>query len=358
MAPLRVLHVASGREWRGGQRQVHLLARGLAARADVETLVVTGGGTALAERLTADGVPVRTTGWRAGLDPRVAVTVATLLRPGTLVHAHDAHAHALATLALRLRPAPLVVTRRVDLPIRSPRRFQRAARIIALSDAIAARLRDAGIAPDRIAVVPPGIDLAAAALPLPWPAMLPAVDVGRQLIVTIAALTAEKGIDLLLEAAARLRSAHPRLHWIVLGEGRERPALEARRTALGLDDVVSLPGHLPQPEAVLARATLAVQPSRREGFGSSVLDALALGVPVVATATGGLPEALAHGGGVLVPPEEPAALADAIAALLGDADGRARLRDASRRAARRFGVDRLVEATVDVYRSPMTVSAR
>ena len=164
-------------------------------------------------------------------------------------------------------------------------------------------------------------------------------------MVAIAALTPEKGIDLLLRAAAELHRAWGNVRWIVLGgrpgtrptgSGSDRP---------GLEHVVEFAGFVAEPERVLAGATIAVQPSRQEGFGMAVLMAMARGVPVVATGVGGLTEALSAGGGVLVRRDDPAALAAAIARLLGDAAERARIGTAGIEAARHFGVDRMVERT-------------
>ena len=351
MTRARVLHVASGREWRGGQRQVLLLARGLAAVPTVWSQVVTGRGTRLDEELAHAGVPRHETPWRMGLDPRALARVVRLTTRDTLLHAHDGHAHALADAAAQITGARVVVTRRISTAITAPRRYRRAAAVIALSDAIAAQVALAGVRSNRIHRVPPAVDLAPLALAPPWPAGVPHPGAATPWITVIAALTAEKGVDLLLEAAAIIAPQRPALRWLILGEGEERAALEARRHALGLDEVVQMPGHLLGPEGALVGATLAVQPSRSEGFGSSVLDALALGIPVVATAVGGLPDALVAGGGLLVPPADPVALAAGIVSLLDDAPRRAALGAAGRAAAAGFGVDQLVARTLAVYRS-------
>jgi len=350
-APRRVIHVASGREWRGGQRQVLYLARELAARRDVDTLVLTGRETRLARECTAHGVTLLPVRWHAGLDPRVLTRLVRQSDRHTILHAHDGHAHALADLAARLTGARVVVTRRMATPITAPRRYRRAAAVIALSAAIADQVAAAGVTPQRIHRIPPAVDLAALEPPPSWPESLPLPTEGAPIVVAIAALTTEKGIDVLLEAAALLRPEWPALRWLVLGDGAERATLLAQRHALGLDTVVELAGHLPRPEGVLPRATLAVQPSRHEGFGSVVLEAMALGVPVVASAVGGLPDALEGGGGVLIPPNDPAALARTIADLLADPARRAVLSAAGRLAAREFDVERLVQRTLDVYRS-------
>lgn len=347
----RVVHLASGREWRGGQRQVLLLARGLAARAEVSTLVVTGGGSRLARELAAAGVAVQCPHWRVGLDPRALAALLRHCNADTIIHAHDGHAHALADAAAVIRGARVVVTRRVATAITAPRRFRRAAAVIVLSEAIAAEVAKAGVPRERIHRIPPAVDLQSLEPPPLWPSEISCPEPGTPLAVTIAALTPEKGVDLLLEAAALLRPEWPRLRWLVLGDGPERERLIARRRTLGLDDVVAMPGHLPRPEGTLARATLAVQPSRQEGFGSVVLEALALGVPMVATAVGGLPEALAAGGGVLVPPDDPVALAKTIAGLLAEPARCAALGESGRTAAAGFCVERLVQRTLEVYRS-------
>lgn len=348
----RVIHVASGREWRGGQRQVLYLARGLAAHREIETLVLTGRDTRLAHECTAHGVTLLPVRWHAGLDPRVLTRLVRQSDRHTILHAHDGHAHALADLAGRLTGARVIVTRRMATPITAPRRYGRAAAVIALSAAIADQVAAAGVAGERIHRIPPAVDLDALVPAPPWPEALPLPAEGAPLVVAIAALTAEKGIDTLLEAAALLRPDWPELRWLVLGDGVERAALVARRRDLSLDTVVALPGHVARPEGALPRATLAVQPSRHEGFGSVVLEALALGVPVVASAVGGLPDALAGGGGVLIPPNDPGTLARTVAELLADPARRAALAAAGRDAARDFGIERLVQRTLDVYRSP------
>jgi glycosyltransferase involved in cell wall biosynthesis len=347
----RVIHVASGREWRGGQRQVLLLAAGLAIHPEVETSVVTGAGTTLAERLEAAGVRVHPVSWTMGLDPRVVAALLGELAPDVVVHAHDSHAHALADAAIRIRSGHLVVTRRVDFPIRRAGHWRRVDRAIALSGPVRERLLAAEVPAERITVIPPAVDLAALEELPPWPAAVPMRRDQTPFIVSVAALTPEKGVDVLLEAAAHLRATHPAIDWIVLGDGPQRDRLLARRKALGLEERVAFPGHVDHPEAVVARARVMVQPSRSEGFGSTVLEALGLGVPVVASQVGGLPESLAAGGGLLVSSGDPGALAQAVARILGDPALHKRLSGDGRAAAEGFSVSRLVSRTLDVYRS-------
>jgi glycosyltransferase involved in cell wall biosynthesis len=348
-----IVQVASGREWRGGQRQVWLLARELARLGDVPQVVITGTGTVLAARLAADGIPLRTVAWRAGLDPRVVPAVAReLARGASLVHAHDAHALALGGLATRLVRRPLLVTRRVDFPLRRPGFWLRADRVIAISHAVARVLAADGIPPERITVVHSGIDLDATRRTsrLGIRERLGLAPDAR-IAANVAALVGHKDHATLLRTAARLVTDFPTLHWVVAGEGPERPALEQLRAALGLADKVHLLGHLDDPAQLVADADLFVMSSREEGLGTSVLEAMALGIPVASTSAGGLPEMLEGGAGVLAPPLDPAALAAAVARLLTDPEAARAVAQRAGVAVERFGAARMAEAIRSVYRS-------
>jgi glycosyltransferase involved in cell wall biosynthesis len=347
-----VVHVASGREWRGGQRQVSLLAREL-GRLGVAQVVVTGGGGALAARLRDDGIPLHAVSWSAGLDPRVLPALLAELREGeSLVHAHDAHAVTLGGVAASLTGRPLVATRRVDFHLRRRGFWGRAARVVAISNAVADVLVEDGIGRDRIAVVHSGIgpeDLEAtpklgirARLGLEGNALV-AANVG--------ALVRHKDQATLVRAAGRLTERFPTLHWVVAGEGPERPALERLRAELGLDGRVHLLGHVDEPARLIADADCFVMSSREEGLGTSVLEAMALGIPVASTTAGGLPEMLQGGAGVLVAPADPAALAEAVARLVSDPLLVRGLVAQARATVQGFTAARMAEAVLSVYRS-------
>lgn len=349
----RVIHLASGREWRGGQRQVWLLARELARLGGVDQVVITGAGGELYDRLRSDGIPVRTVPWSAGLDPRVLPGLLTELRsPDSLVHAHDAHAVTLGGVAARLARRPLIATRRVDFHLRRRGFWGRAERVIAISRAVADVLVADGIDPGRIVIVHSGIALedirrsdrlgVRARLGLTPDALVAA---------NVAALVEHKDHPTLLRAAAHLAGRHPQLHWVVAGEGPERTALEELRRTLGLEDRVHLLGYLPDPARLVRDADLFVMSSREEGLGTSVLDAMALGIPVASTEAGGLPEMLGHGAGALAPPGDPLALAAAVARVLEDPDFARSIVARATTAVERFTARRMAEGVRSVYRS-------
>ena len=355
MSPLtrRVIHVASGREWRGGQNQVLLLARALAARRDIEQIVVTGRTTRLEDRLRNAGVPVRGVGWKTGVSlAALAGALAEIVRGPSLLHAHDAHALTIAGIAGRLTGTPYLATRRVDFHLRRPALWKRAARIIAISDAVRGILVSDGIVPERVVRVHSGIDLEAVrrtrsgeirgelGLPLDAP-----------LAVAVGALVDHKDHATLVDAAAALRPRKPELHWAIAGEGPLRDVLERQIAEHALADRVHLLGQVAEPLRLIASATVFVMSSKEEGLGTSVLDAMALDVPIAATAAGGIPEMLDSGAGVLTAPGDSGALAASVARILDHPGFRASLIRQAQDKVEQFSATAMAEGVLSVYRS-------
>ncbi len=168
---------------------------------------------------------------------------------------------------------------------------------------------------------------------------LPALP--RPCVVAMGRLGREKGFDLLLAAFARVAGAHPAWHLVILGEGRERAALQAQRAALGLEQRIHLPGAVSPASAALQQADAFVLSSRREGFPNALLEAIACGLPAIATTCSSGPAEIVHDGenGLLVPSEDPASLAAALDRLLGDAALRARLGRAAAAAVKPYALE-------------------
>ncbi len=348
-----IVHVASGREWRGGQRQVLLLAREL-KRAGVENqVVVTGAGSELGFRLKHEGVRVREARWSAGLDPRVLPAILKeLWAGGRLLHAHDAHSVTLAGLCALPARIPFVATRRVDFHLRRRGFWGLATRVIAISSAVSDVLSEDGIDSSRVVVVHSGIDLDA--VREAQPAGLRerfGLPPETTIACNVGALVPHKDHVTLLHTARLLRTAFPALHWVIAGDGELRTVLEWLAGELGLSDRVHFLGHVTQPLKVIADADVYVMSSREEGLGTSVLDAMARGIPVASTTAGGLPEMLHQGAGVLVPPRNPEALAAAVQRLLCDSALRASVIEHASRAVERFSAVRMAAEVRTVYRS-------
>jgi glycosyltransferase involved in cell wall biosynthesis len=347
-----IVHVASGREWRGGQRQVWLLAREL-ARLGVEQVVVTGAESELGRRLKASGVRVRPAAWGAGLDPRVIWPILQELRSrAAVLHAHDAHALTLAGICSTLTRAALVATRRVDFHLRGRGYWTRADRVIAISQAVADVLVSDGVRRDHITVIHSGISLDTTRRTSRL-GIRDRLGLAREarIAANVAALVPHKDHATLVNAAKILEPRFPDLHWVVAGRGQLRGQLETQIGRLGLGERVHLMGHVDEPERLIADADLFVMSSREEGLGTTVLEAMALGIPIASTSAGGLPELLGHGAGLLVPPHNPGALAEAVADLLEDAELGQRLVGRAQEEVLKFTDRRMAEAVRSVYRS-------
>jgi glycosyltransferase involved in cell wall biosynthesis len=262
-------------------------------------------------------------------------------------------------MAALLAPGPRrVLSRRVDFRVRGSvgSRLLYALPIDAIA-AISGGVRDAllqsGVPAARIEVIPSGIDLAPFDAPFDRAAARSALGLAPDdvLAIQVAALAPHKSQTTLLRAAALLRGRAPRLRVWIAGEGALRAALVAEHKALELDDRVRFLGFRDDVVTLLRASDVFVLSSYLEGMGTSILDAMAAGLPVVATRVGGIPEVVTDGEtGLLVPPRDPAALAEALARLADDAALRASWGARGRQAARAFGADRTAALTRALYR--------
>jgi glycosyltransferase involved in cell wall biosynthesis len=178
----------------------------------------------------------------------------------------------------------------------------------------------------------------------------------RPIVLTAARLHRQKGHIYLLEAAALV----PDALFILAGDGPERPVLEKRVSDLGLDARVRFLGQRQDLPKLLASCDLFVLPSLYEGLPLSVLEAMAAGKPVVATAIGGTDEAVIHGEtGLLVPPQKPSELANAIRTMLSDKDLAARLAEAGKaRVVKMFSSDAMLRGVMEIYEELLITTAR
>lgn len=277
-----------------------------------------------------------------------------------VVHAHDPHAVSMAALALSFgvgSAAPtLVASRRVDFRLQrhsfSRWKYRQVACFIAASRAIAGILADDGIPKGRIIVVHDGIDvdtvMHGAAADVHREFWFPK---GSPVLVNVGALVPHKGQRFLLDAMARVRRHVPDAQLVIFGEGELRGALEQQIRDLDLQKHVVLAGFREDVLALTKSADLFVMSSVTEGLGSAILDAMAMGLAVVGTRAGGIPEAVADGvTGVLVPPGQAEALGDAIVRVLTDPEARRRMGEAGQARVRaEFGVDALVDGTLAAY---------
>jgi glycosyltransferase involved in cell wall biosynthesis len=169
------------------------------------------------------------------------------------------------------------------------------------------------------------------------------------LVGTVANFKPFKGHDNLLHAATIVRQTLPDARFVVVGQGQLEEEVRTLANDLELEDTVTFTGYRPDAAAIMAALDVFALPSRYEGLPIALLEAMSLGIPSVATRVGGVPEVIADGAGVLVPPQDPRALADAIVSLLNDPGRRREISDAGRRRAARFDIRTAAARMQEVY---------
>jgi glycosyltransferase involved in cell wall biosynthesis len=279
-----------------------------------------------------------------------------------LVHTHLGYADLLGSAAARSLGLPSVATLHVmEWPrsgkdavrerLMSAARRRLAARVVAVSEAgRLAYLARGWDEPEHVVTIHNGV--AAQARPGAGVAVRAQLGLapGDLVVATLSVLRAGKGHDVAIDAVARLRERFPRLRLLIVGEGSARP--QVQRAAAALGDGAVLAGHRDDVMAVLDAVDLLVHPSRIDAFPTALLEAMAAGVPAVATAVGGIPEIVEDGltGVLIAAPADGASLATALEPLLADRAVRRCLADAGRgRFAREFSSDRWAQRLRALY---------
>jgi len=289
---------------------------------------------------------------------RARLDLGRYLRANRVVIAHsfDFYSNLMMIPSARFARVPIVVGSQRQLgDLLSPFRnraqhamFRWCDRVVCNSQAAAARLRQAGIRADKLVVIPnalPGNAFAAAT-----PA-LPVSDAVR--VVMIARMNdPAKRHDIFLQAAARLAVKHPKLEFVLVGDGPLRPGLEAMAAKLRKGERVIFLGERLDIPAVLASCEISVLPSMSESLSNSIMESMAAGVPVVACRAGGNDELIRDGeNGFLVPSADAEALAERIDTLVQQSELRKSFGAMARKDARRFSVEKVCGEYERLYTS-------
>ncbi len=341
-----ICHVNLARGFRGGERQTELLVRALASLGWRQRLVARRGEPLAArlagvERLTLSDVPGN------------VLSAARALRGADLVHVHEARGLQVAFIHRLAGGAPYIVTRRVQ---QGPTRhwlnrvmYARAAVIVVLSRAIG----DAIVALDpslRFRVIPSAV----AGLPADQDRVAEIRGrFGGFLVGHVGALVdSHKGQGQILEMARETARSVPAITYLLIGTGRDEAALRARAADLANLHFV---GEVADVGNYLAACDVFLYPSRHEGLGSILLDAMAFGLPVVATRVGGIPEIIGEGvNGLLCEVDDIAGLTAAVMTLYSDPGLRERFSAANRERARQYSAAVMTKRYVEVYRDVLS----
>lgn len=341
--PVRVCYMIDRLLVGGTESQLLALIRRLDRSRVRPSLCLLDGEDPVSRALEPADCPVLRLGVRTLLRPRTlgrALDLAAFLRRQRAdvlqVYFHDSTY--LGVLAGRLAGVPHVVRTRNNLGHWLTPTHRRLGRLynrlatLTVANCEAARqalLRDEGPRPESVVVLENGVDLER------FLAIPPLAAAAPRRVGAVANLRPVKGLDVLVRAASAVTAAHPEATFAVAGEGECRPALERQVAEAGLAGRFALPGAVRDIPAFLAGLDVAVLSSRAEGMSNAVLEYMAAGRAIVATAVGANPRLIEDGvHGLLVPPDDPGRLAAAVIGLLRDPARAARLGAAARRRAR------------------------
>lgn len=348
------MHFDFERTWRGGQQQLFWLIEGLKNRGH-RSFVLCRRGSELSSKLKESGIEHAVLSPLFELDLFAALKASgtiDALRPD-IIHLHSAHAHTVGILAAKFsKHKPKVVSsRRVDFRIRSRWKYNSVDRIIAISQGVKSVLLSCGIPEKKISVVHSGVDLSrfeGADGNYLYEEF--GIKKGSPVVGMVAALAPHKDHKNFLNAAAAVKKEVSEIVFLLAGDGELRDELEGIALRLGLSGSVIFTGFRKDIPQILSILTVFVMSSYLEGLGTSLIDAEASSLPIVATRVGGIPEVVADGvNGFLVPPGDHAALAGKITELLRNADLRKRFSSAGKIRARDFSKENMADGTEKVY---------
>lgn len=367
MSGARVVHVVKVRGIAGAETHLLALLPALAARGlEVHALVLgpRRPTAAFLARLAGAGIPCERVPIRMPLDPLTVAALARRLRRlrPALVHTHLVHADVHGQEAARIARVPHRVSsrhntdpfrRRTAVRLLDDRALRTVGRVIAISRAVARfTVEVEGADPSVVRTVPYGLDRPpTAAADRDRARRRLGVPDDAAVVGAVARAVPQKGLDVLLRAAPRVLAEHPGARLVVVGDGPLRRGLERLAERLGIASSVRFTGWVDDAADLMPAFDLVAVPSRWEGLGLVALEAMAAGRAVVASRVDALEEVVEDGRtGLLVPPEQPGAVADAIGSLLAEPARAAALGAAGRRRLEAvYTVERMVDGTVAVY---------
>lgn len=378
---IKIAYVIPTLDLGGAERQLVALARGLDRSRFLPVIFCLTATGPLVADLEEAGVETRCFALRGLKVWRNPVRVAQCLlaffndlkkEKPEIVHGLLFHAYVLGTYAAKLTGVPIVIASR-----RSLGHFKGGKPHYLLAERLANRMTDLIVAnseavkedvvrqervePAKVRVIYNGIDPYLYDIPAD-PALRASLGVPEEarIVGVVANLIHYKGHRFFLQACQEVKRKYPAVCFLLIGDGPLRGALEGLARKLGLDKDVLFLGSRQDIPQLLALMDVAVLPSLEEGFPNAILEAMAARKPVVATRVGGVPEVVIHGEtGLLVPPKDPPALAEAIIELLGDPKRAEEMGKAGRdRVKKEFGLDRMIREMEGLYEELITRSSR
>lgn len=357
---MKVLHVDAEMLWRGGQQQAVYLYEGMLAKGFACSFVCRPH-SKLQEYFVKQGMPHYALDFRGEVDLPAACNLAKVTKQGSydILHLHSSHALSWGLLAkLFQSELKLVAARRVDFPIgKNPvsaykYKSKTLKAIIAISDNIAKVLEDCGVPESKITVIHSGVDVhrfdnihVDGQFRKQWH-----IPEGSILVGTVAAFAGHKDYPNFIKAAALAAQENSQLHFMAVGNGALFARMKAYAAELGLASRISFTGYQSDVGIFLKAMDIFVLASKLEGLGTSVLDAMAVGLPVIGTDAGGIKEMIMSGNnGLLVPAGNAYALAQAILELAASPEQRKIYGVKALESVNSFSKEFMINKTMELY---------
>ncbi len=358
---MNILHINTECGWRGGEVQMMCLMDGL-RRKNHNNVVSAQPNSVLVRKCINNNLRVCPVVMRGELDLGAIGAICRTITDERIdiIHAHTSHAHTIGAIAAKIKKIPFVVTRRVDFKVAcnifSNIKYNYLTnKIIAISNAIKSILIEAGVPQDKIDVVYSGIDTEKFDSISNTQYLYEEFNLSKYspIIGTIAHLTDHKGHKYLLNAVPEVLKIFPNVVFLIIGEGELEEALKKQVKELDITKNVIFTGFRKDIGELLSTMDLFVLPSHLEGLCTSLMDAMLMKLPIVATTAGGIPEVVVDKEtGILVSPKDSKGLADSIIQLLSNKEEAKKMGERGlERVKTVFNVFRMVEGTEIVYMS-------
>lgn len=355
-----IVHIDCGKGWRGGQSQALYLTKGLKEKG-FEVSLISQKGSPLWQKAKEAGIEVFPLKMTFEFAPLSIFKISKILRrkKAKILHFHDSHSATLGILASFLYPVPVKISaRKVDFsvkgnPFRKWKYDKLVSAVITVSNGVKEVLIKDGIPESKLHTIYEGTDLSKFQIEgtkEEWREKL-GLRKDKFLAGIVAHLAHHKGHVYLIEAAKILKEKGANIEILIIGDGELKDFLVSKTKELKVEDIVKFLGFRNDIPHLLKAIDLFVLSSYLEGLCTSLLDAMASKLPIVATKTGGIPEAVEDAiTGILVPPKDPSALASTIYHLYNNRDLLIEMGEKGyQRVKRLFSVEIMVEKTLSLY---------
>ncbi len=355
---MRVLHVNSELTWRGGERQVELLAR--YSSDHVHSIIACNPASELHRRLSGKFKLVNLT-IRNGFDLKAALKLKQLARQVDLIHCHTPKAQSMAVMAKLLGcKKPVICTKRTSFPIGdnyfSQLKYRRTDQVVCVSQASACKLQEQlpGV---NLKVIHSAIEKSGPVESVELNELIPETK-NRIVIGYVAAITEEKNPEIFIETAKNVLSLNGQCCFLWIGDGALKGDVQARITELGLADRVFLPGFQKDIQSWISALDMLFFPSLSEGFPTTLLQAMQVSVPVIASDLPGIREMITDSeNGLLCKAKDTKGFANKIQKLLSDADLRNTLTANALKSVEQYYAEEMAEQYVKLYRQMSDAAA-